>query len=112
MINIYKKSFKDIKIKKIKSFEKGSWVSVTNPDINEIELIANKLNLSLTIVEDALDENEIYFNEIEQFNEKMLEWIIWYNTKRFHWSLNLQSPVDYLIKNNMISNMRWTNTSS
>ncbi|MCK5413521.1 MAG: IS3 family transposase [Candidatus Pacebacteria bacterium] len=50
------------------------------------------------------------FNNIEQFNEKMLEWILWYNTKRYYWSLNLQSPVDYLINNNLVSNMRWTST--
>ena len=63
-----------------------------------------------TIQEEYIDQNEIYFNNIDEFNEKMLEWILWYNTKRYHWSLNLQSPVDYLIKNDMISNMRWTST--
>ena len=52
----------------------------------------------------------MWFDNIEEFNEKMLEWIMWYNTKRFHWSLDLQSPVDYLINNKMISNMCWTNT--
>jgi len=64
-----------------------------------------------TIQEEFIDQNEIYFDNIEQFNEKTLEWIMWYNTKRFHWSLNLMSPVDYLINNNMVSNMRWTKTA-
>lgn len=63
-----------------------------------------------TIQEEFIDQNEYLFDNIEQFNGKMLEWIFWYNTKRYHWSLNLTSPVDYLLKNNMISNMRWTNT--
>ncbi|MBW6441100.1 integrase core domain-containing protein, partial [Patescibacteria group bacterium] len=63
-----------------------------------------------TIQEEFIDQNEIYFDEIEQFNEKMLEWIIWYNTKRYHWSLGLQSPVDYMINNNLLSRMCWTNT--
>ena len=63
-----------------------------------------------TIQEEFIDQNEMWFDDIEQFNEKMLEWILWYNTKRYHWSLNLQSPVDYLIKNNLVSNMRWTST--
>ena len=63
-----------------------------------------------TIQEEFIDQNEIWFNNIKEFNEKMLEWILWYNTKRYHWSLNLMSPVDYLINNNMISNMRWTST--
>ncbi|MBW6440810.1 integrase core domain-containing protein [Patescibacteria group bacterium] len=65
-----------------------------------------------TIQEEFIDQNEIYFDEIEQFNEKMLEWIIWYNTKRYHWSLGLQSPVDYMINNNLLSRMCWTNTDS
>jgi len=65
-----------------------------------------------TIQEEFVDQNEMWFDNIDEFNEKMLEWIVWYNTKRFHWSLNLQSPVDYLINNGMVSNMRWTSISS
>ncbi|NIA18344.1 MAG: DDE-type integrase/transposase/recombinase [Actinobacteria bacterium] len=64
-----------------------------------------------TIQEEFVDQNEIWFDDVGEFNEKMLEWIMWYNTKRYHWSLNLMSPVDYLLNNNMISNMRWTNTT-
>ncbi|MCK4919315.1 MAG: magnesium transporter CorA family protein [Candidatus Pacebacteria bacterium] len=59
MINIYKKTLKDTKLKKIKAFEKGSWISVVNPDIDEIERLEKELGLDLTIVEDALDENEL-----------------------------------------------------
>jgi len=65
-----------------------------------------------TIQEEFIDQNERWFDNMNKFNEKIIEWIIWYNTKRYHWSLNLMSPVDYLIKNNMVSNMRWTNTMS
>lgn len=64
-----------------------------------------------TIQEEFIDQNEMWFDNVDEFNEKMLKWIIWYNTKRYHWSLNLMSPVDYLINNNLVSNMRWTNTS-
>lgn len=64
-----------------------------------------------TIQEEFIDQNEIWFNNINEFNKKILEWILWYNTKRYHWSLDLQSPVDYLINNNMVSNMRWTSTN-
>ena len=63
-----------------------------------------------TIQEEFIDQNEIWFDNVDEFNEKMLEWILWYNTKRYHWSLNLTSPVDYLLNNNMVSNMRWTST--
>ena len=64
-----------------------------------------------TIQEEFVDQNEMWLDDVNEFNEKMLEWILWYNTKRFHWSLDLMTPVDYLIKNNMVSNMRWTSTN-
>ncbi|MCK5490585.1 MAG: magnesium transporter CorA family protein [Candidatus Pacebacteria bacterium] len=59
MIDIYKKTLKDLKLKKIKTFEKGSWISVIEPDIDEIERLGKELKLDLTIIEDALDENEL-----------------------------------------------------
>ena len=65
-----------------------------------------------TIQEEFIDQNEIWLDNVNEFNEKILEWVMWYNTKRYHWSLNLMSPVDYLLNNNMISNMRWTSTYS
>ena len=65
-----------------------------------------------TIQEEFIDQNEIWFDDISEFNKKMLDWILWYNTKRYHWGLNLISPVDYLINNNLVSNMRWTNTKN
>ena len=51
-------------------------------------------------------------DDVNKFNKKIIEWIVQYNTKRYHWSLNLISPVDYLIKNNMVSRMMWTNTDN
>ena len=48
----------------------------------------------------------------DKFNGKLIDWLVNYNTKRRHWGLNLISPVDYLIKNNLVSRMMWTNTSS
>ena len=63
-----------------------------------------------TIQEEFIDWNEILLEDTDQFNKKLIDWLVWYNTKRYHWSLNLISPVDYLIKNNMVSRMMWTNT--
>lgn len=63
-----------------------------------------------TIQEEFIDWNEMFLEDVNQFNKKLMNWLIWYNTKRYHWSLNLTSPVDYLLKNNMVSNMCWTNT--
>ena len=65
-----------------------------------------------TIQEEFIDQNSILLEDIQKFNVKLTDWLIWYNTKRPHWSLDLQSPVDYLIKNNYLSRMRWTNTKT
>lgn len=65
-----------------------------------------------TIQEEFVDWNEILLENTDQFNKKLMDWLLWYNTKRFHWSLNLTSPVDYLLNNNLVSNMSWTNTQT
>ena len=59
MIKIYKKTLKDSAIKEIKDVERGSWVSVVNPSQEELDLLEKNLHLDPTILEDALDENEI-----------------------------------------------------
>lgn len=63
-----------------------------------------------TIQEEFIDQNEISLEDVDAFNLKLVDWLIWYNTERYHWSLNLTSPVDYLLKNSLMSNMCWTNT--
>ena len=55
-----------------------------------------------TIQEEFVDQNEMWLDNVDEFNEKLIEWIVWYNTKRFHWSLNLMTPVDYLINNGYV----------
>ncbi|MCX6152533.1 MAG: integrase core domain-containing protein [Candidatus Kapabacteria bacterium] len=64
-----------------------------------------------TVQEEFVDQNEMWLENIPEFNEKLVDWLIWYNTERPHWSLRLQSPVDYLIINGHLSNMSWTDTS-
>ncbi len=63
-----------------------------------------------TVQEEFIDWNEVLLDDTYIFNQKLIDWLVWYNTKRYHWSLNLTSPVDYLIKNSFVSNMTWTNT--
>ena len=65
-----------------------------------------------TIQEEFVDWNEILLENEDEFNKKLMDWLVWYNTKRFHWSLNLISPVDYLLNNRLLSNMSWTNTNT
>jgi transposase InsO family protein len=63
-----------------------------------------------TIQEEFIDWNEILLEDTNQFNHKLMDWLVWYNTKRYHWSLGLQSPIDYLLNTNQLSRMCWTNT--
>jgi transposase InsO family protein len=52
-----------------------------------------------TIQEEFIDWNSVLLEDTNMFNEKLGNWLSWYNTKRFHWGLNLETPVDYLINN-------------
>jgi hypothetical protein len=63
-----------------------------------------------TIQEEFIDQNEMWLDNISDFNRRMTNWLLWYNTERPHWSLDLLSPVDYLIKNGHLSKMIWTDT--
>jgi len=63
-----------------------------------------------TIQEEFIDWNQASLEDPDIFNRKLMKWLLWYNTERYHWGLNLQTPVDYMIKNNYLSKMRWTDT--
>ncbi|MFH0840521.1 MAG: integrase core domain-containing protein [bacterium] len=63
-----------------------------------------------TIQEEFIDQNEMWLQNPLEFNQKLMDWLLWYNTERPHWSLQLQSPVDYLITNGHLSKMTWTDT--
>jgi len=50
--------------------------------------------------------------DIEAFNQKLIDWLLWYNTRRPHWSLGLISPLRYIVSTLTAekSHMLWTNT--
>jgi transposase InsO family protein len=52
-----------------------------------------------TIQEEFVDWNEILLEDPEVFNDKLVDWLLWYNTKRYHWGLNLDTPINYLLTN-------------
>jgi len=47
---------------------------------------------------------------LDEFNQKLIEYLVWYNTKRVHKSLNNQTPIDYLLKVLPESHMYATHT--
>jgi transposase InsO family protein len=51
--------------------------------------------------------------DLPAFNRAMMDWLLWYNTRRPHWSLGLISPLKYICDKMSIekSHMCWTSTS-
>jgi transposase InsO family protein len=47
------------------------------------------------------------------FNKTLVDWLLWYNTRRPHWSLGLVSPLRYIVSQLPAeeSQMCWTNTN-
>ena len=50
--------------------------------------------------------------DIDAFNDKLMDWLLWYNTRRPHWSLGLISPLRYICNQltAVESQMCWTST--
>lgn len=50
--------------------------------------------------------------DLETFNRQLMDWLLWYNTRRPHWSIGLISPLRYIC-NKLTpekSQMLWTST--
>jgi transposase InsO family protein len=47
---------------------------------------------------------------LTRFNQKLMQHLIWYNTERPHLSLDLKSPMEYLLQHQSFSKMWWTRT--
>jgi transposase InsO family protein len=52
-------------------------------------------------------------DDIAHFNRQLMDWLLWYNTARPHWSLKMQSPMQVIIKGLIPekSHMWWTDTN-
>jgi transposase InsO family protein len=52
-------------------------------------------------------------HDIDTFNQKLIEWLLWYNTRRPHWSLGLVSPLRYIVSTLPAQecHMMWTSTA-
>ncbi len=64
-----------------------------------------------TLQEEFLDWNwNLFYSDLKSFNHKLIDWLIFYNTKRPHHSLGQIPPLQYLITNLGFSTMLWTYT--
>jgi transposase InsO family protein len=52
---------------------------------------------------------DLLFTDIQLFNDKLLDYLVWFNTERPHYALGLQSPYEFLQKYHQC-NMYWRKT--
>jgi transposase InsO family protein len=64
-----------------------------------------------TLQESFVNYHEaLLFTDIHLFNQKLADWLIFYNTESPHHSLGLQSPVSFLIQHQPECQRYWTHT--
>lgn len=66
-----------------------------------------------TLAEAFINRNrQLLAYDLETFNRQLIEWLLWYNTRRPHWSLGLISPLRYICNQLTApkSQMCWTDT--
>ena len=66
-----------------------------------------------TLVEAFINTHRLLLAyDLEEFNRQLMSWLIWYNTRRPHWSLGLISPLRYICNQlaEPESQMCWTDT--
>jgi transposase InsO family protein len=115
---------------------KKSWQTARSPDssefmkhfsqkLNELHLIhyhtypkTPKMNahcerFNRTIQEEFVEYHAGLLLNPSSFNQKLIPWLVWYNTERPHWGLDLKSPMQFMLTAHPEkSNMWWTNTKS
>ncbi len=75
-----------------------------------------KINGYIERANRTLEEEFIYYNlyllsdDIHTLNSELIEYLIWYNTERPYHSLNNLSPMVFMIKYYLKSQMCWTYT--
>jgi len=68
-----------------------------------------------TLEEEFIDfREEELAKDLEGFNRELMEYLIWYNGERPHWSLNNRTPLGWFchefLKNSTQSQTIWTQT--
>jgi transposase InsO family protein len=63
-----------------------------------------------TLQEEFVNHHLDLISNPRLFNQEMVEYLVWYNTKRPHKSLGLKSPMDYLVSRGHLSQMSVTYT--
>jgi transposase InsO family protein len=70
---------------------KHEFIYQKHPKINGVVERFNR-----TVQEEFIERNDEYMYDKEKFNQKLTNYLIWYNTKRPHYSLGQISPTEYM----------------
>lgn len=96
----FQKVLKEEKIKQVFSY----------PRCPKINAYIERFNRTLR--EEFIDVNGVLIKEDEEFKNLLIEWLVYYNSKRPHFSLNLKSPLQFMVEKYKMSHMLLTNTTS
>ena len=84
------------------------WTYPRSPKMN-----AHAERFNRTLQEQFVDYHEdLLFDDLADFNRKLADWLLFYNTERPHHSLRLHSPVQFLIQHQPECQRWWTHTTS
>lgn len=65
-----------------------------------------------TIQEEFVNDNLEYLEDTQIFNSKLMDYLLYYNTVRPHQTLNYLTPMAFMLKQGLKSNMYGTDTST
>ena len=81
---------------------------LTYPKCPKMNAHAERFNR--TIQEEFIEFNkDLLFQDLRAFNDKLLDYLIWFNESRPHYALGLRSPMQFLAEEHLC-NMYWRNT--
>lgn len=72
---------------------KHEFIYPRSPKINGVVERFNR-----TIQEEFIERTDEPCGDLELFNQQLVKYLLWYNTRRPHYSLNFETPVNYLRK--------------
>lgn len=64
-----------------------------------------------TIQEEFVDSHFDYLKDTQEFNSKLMDYLLYYNTVRPHQSLGYLTPMGFMIKEDLESKKYWTSTT-
>lgn len=82
---------------------------LTYPKCPKMNAHAERFNR--TIQEEFIEfHKDLLFDDIDAFNDKLLDYLIWFNESRPHYALGLRSPMQFLAEEHQC-NMYWRDTT-